>query len=151
MKKFKCFISVPPKIQTFMFPTDLRVGQSAKAICSVKEGIGPYDFHWMKDNTDIISTSEITYQIFDDYSVLVIEKLTPTQIGNYTCRVTSSSGSDQFTAPLMINAPPSWISEPQDQIISEGKSFKIPCEAVGYPKPSVQWKTGIYALEEVKI
>lgn len=48
-------------------------------------------------------------------------------------------------------APPSWISEPQDQIISEGKSFKIPCEAVGYPKPSVQWKTGIYALEEVKI
>ncbi|XP_023225174.1 Down syndrome cell adhesion molecule-like protein Dscam2 [Centruroides sculpturatus] len=135
---------VPPKIQTFNFPTDLRVGQSAKAICSVKEGLGPYDFRWTKDNLEITSTSEITYQVFDDYSILVIEKLAPAQIGNYTCRVTSSSGSDQFTASLMINAPPSWKFEPRDLTISEGKSFNISCEAVGYPKPLVQWKTGIY-------
>ncbi|KAF8793264.1 Down syndrome cell adhesion molecule-like [Argiope bruennichi] len=60
-------------------------------------------------------------------------------MGNYTCTVENAFGKDEWTFPLVIKAPPSWVSVPQDIKTSEDKSVMFECSAEGHPKPVISW------------
>ncbi|KAG8187812.1 hypothetical protein JTE90_001187 [Oedothorax gibbosus] len=129
-----------PRIQPFIFPEKLTEGQKTKVLCSVVDGLGPFKFHWYKNNQHVQSTSHITIQNHDDYSVIFINSLETDHAGNYSCMVTSSLGKDSFSAQLLVNVPPAITREPVDQTIEEGNFAALSCQATGVPPPTITWR-----------
>ncbi|GBM46999.1 Titin [Araneus ventricosus] len=128
-----------PRIQPFNFPEKLTEGQNAKVLCSAVEGIGPFKFHWYKNDQPLISSSHITIQNHADFSLLLINSLQTDHSGNYSCTVISALGRDSYSSQLIINVPPSLVQEPEDQTLEEGNTAIFSCRAIGFPHPTVIW------------
>lgn len=86
-----------------MFPPALKEGERGSAICTIKSGERPLSFQWLKDGSDIKESESIKIQTVLDSSFLVIESVTSTSTGNYTCIVKNNFGSDRFTAELIVS------------------------------------------------
>ncbi|GFS88058.1 hemicentin-1 [Nephila pilipes] len=132
-----------PRIQPFNFPEKLTEGQKAKALCSAVDGIGPFKFHWYKNDQPLVSSSHLTIQNVEDYSVLLINSLQTDHAGNYSCTVISSLGRDSYSSQLVINVPPSLIQEPDDHTLEEGNTAIFSCRATGFPVPTVTWTSDV--------
>ncbi|KAG8173633.1 hypothetical protein JTE90_000474, partial [Oedothorax gibbosus] len=128
-----------PRIQPFMFPEKLTEGQKTKGLCSVVDGLGPFKFHWYKNDQPLQPTAHITIQNSDDYSMLLINSLAIDHAGNYSCTVINSLGRDSFSAQLVINVPPTLTREPLDQTLEEGNEALFSCQATGLPLPTIKW------------
>ncbi|XP_076306897.1 cell adhesion molecule Dscam1-like isoform X8 [Tachypleus tridentatus] len=72
-------------------------------------------------------------------SILVIKNVDASTNGNYTCIVTSSTGTDSFTAFLQVKVPSYWKRTPSDLEATIGKDVTFNCEADGIPIPEVTW------------
>ncbi|KAG8170511.1 hypothetical protein JTE90_000334, partial [Oedothorax gibbosus] len=131
-----------PDVASFNFPTGLKEGQRGSAMCTIKSGERPFEFQWLKNGEEIITSSNVKIQNVLDTSFLVIEAVSSESNGNYTCIVKNLYGSDRFTATLNVAAAPTWIKEPNDVLVEEGDSISIGCSASGEPKPSVKWLRG---------
>ncbi|XP_023220980.1 titin-like [Centruroides sculpturatus] len=153
---------VPPKIKPFYFTKDIKEGEREQAICAVKSGDSPLSFTWMKDNSDISNFPDIKVEILNKfYSVLIIPSVHSTNIGNYTCIVTNSVGSDSFTATLMMKDFFIAINVPRikpfhfTKDIQEGEREQIYCAVKSGDAPfTFQWlKDGIdiRRIAEIKV
>ncbi|KAG8173632.1 hypothetical protein JTE90_000473, partial [Oedothorax gibbosus] len=96
------------KIQPFIFPPMPTVGTRATGVCSTTSGKG-LQFQWMKNGKIIDKSSTIEIRSYTDSSMIVIEPLTETDSGNYTCVVKSDFMTDSFTASLVVLIPPTWV------------------------------------------
>lgn len=101
--KYNSYFTGYPRIQPFMFPEKLTEGQKAKLLCSVLDGLGPFKFHWYKNDQPLLSSPHIMIQNHDDYSGLFINSLGIDDAGNYSCTVISSLGRDSYSSQLVIN------------------------------------------------
>ncbi|XP_023225215.1 Down syndrome cell adhesion molecule-like protein Dscam2 [Centruroides sculpturatus] len=128
------------KIQPFYFPPNLSAGQSAKILCTVIQGSDPVNFEWSKDGQEITSSNNIEITTLKDISILIINSIGVKDSGNYTCTATNNFGSINHTSLLAVDAPPRWISEPQDVDVRVGKPVQIECSASGFPLPKISWK-----------
>ncbi|XP_023225164.1 Down syndrome cell adhesion molecule-like [Centruroides sculpturatus] len=129
-----------PKIQPFNFPPNLSVGQSTKFLCTLVEGAHPVSFRWFKDGQEITGNKNIEITKLRDISILIFNNINIEDAGNYTCIASNKFGSVNHTSLLAVEAPPRWISEPQDIDITSGNSIKIKCSATGFPIPKVSWR-----------
>ncbi|KAG8174360.1 hypothetical protein JTE90_011412, partial [Oedothorax gibbosus] len=128
-----------PVVAPFIFPPALKEGERGSAICTIKSGDRPFEFHWEKDGKDL---TNVETQSIRDSSILIIESVSSESSGNYTCIVSNAFGKDRFTASLLVTAPPVWKKEPMDQIVQEGESLAVECEAIGVPSPTMKWTVG---------
>ncbi|XP_076641618.1 cell adhesion molecule Dscam2 isoform X1 [Halictus rubicundus] len=88
--------------------------------------------------------SPITVRQNDAFtSALSISTIAPEHNGTYTCRVANGAATVAHSALLLVNVPPRWTVEPIDQNAVVGHGVTIPCQADGFPIPTVTWKQPI--------
>ncbi|KAI5631682.1 immunoglobulin domain-containing protein [Phthorimaea operculella] len=129
----------PPKISPFVFSSELSEGNSVRVICSVSSGDSPFSFSWLKDGAPLTPDLQIEETSLDDFSLLKFGRLSERHSGAYTCRVTNSAASVDYTATLHVRVPPTWTREPLDTALSVGAPLRLECAARGEPPPTVTW------------
>ncbi|KAM7294607.1 hypothetical protein ISCGN_024113, partial [Ixodes scapularis] len=98
-------VTVAPNLQEFAFSSQVTIGKRAQVHCAVFEGDGPFEFSWLKDGTPLGHGVTIR-QLTESSSLLTLDVVTVGDIGNYTCVVSSPTGSDSYTAVLSVKEPP---------------------------------------------
>ncbi|KAH9364301.1 hypothetical protein HPB48_008461 [Haemaphysalis longicornis] len=97
----------PPEVQPFFFSKNVALGGRAVVHCAVVGGRGPFVFRWSMNGNDLQSSnSKYSEAVSEEVVALTIEKITAEDVGNYTCTVSNSAGSDSFTAALAVKGPP---------------------------------------------
>ncbi|GFV73983.1 titin, partial [Trichonephila clavipes] len=130
-----------PEIQKFTFQDNIIQGKLVSAMCLALSEAKPLQFQWVKDGKILKSDSQnIRIEDSDEYSILILNKVTLDNEGNYTCSATNIHGSSKHSAYLTIRAPPLWIKTPEDVTKAIGESVTFTCSASGSPKPSISWK-----------
>nr|XP_042908976.1 Down syndrome cell adhesion molecule homolog [Parasteatoda tepidariorum] len=127
------------KIQPFNFPSSAMVGERVSTVCSTSGG-KRLKFEWLKDGKKLTEQRNIKILSVSDVSTLIIDHVSETDSGNYTCQVISETKSEKFVSELVVRVPPEWLIIPTDKDILEGEMVIIPCSANGNPKPSIIWK-----------
>ncbi|CAN8018331.1 unnamed protein product [Ixodes persulcatus] len=146
-----------PEIRPFAFPPNLRVGEKALLTCHVTSGSQPITFSWLKDGNTMAANQGIRLRSESEYSVMLMESVQPTHVGNYTCIAKNKHGFDSFTAVLEVESAPTWKGLVGDKSVDWNKTLQLDCPAVGYPQPKVSFKkkagtpheNGTLVLEEV--
>ncbi|KAK8780168.1 hypothetical protein V5799_018496 [Amblyomma americanum] len=92
-----------PVIMPYSFPKNVALGQKTIVTCVAQSGTGPLEFLWRHNGRPIAdTTSRYEKKLSDRVSTMSIERLSAEDLGNYTCVVSNSAGSDTFTAPLVV-------------------------------------------------
>ncbi|XP_074593968.1 cell adhesion molecule Dscam1-like [Brevipalpus obovatus] len=126
----------PPKIL-------LKTGEMASFTCILQKGSLPVEIEWLKGNNIIRSSSNAVIEKNQRTSNLIIQSITISDSGNYTCKVSNSFGSDISTSQLIVEGPPQWLSKPQDMRVGPKERFTIKCSGIGHPSPTITWKRQI--------
>lgn len=87
-------------IQPFHFPENIQIGKTVSITCSVMSGNAPFDFMWYKNGYNLLGES-IT-STHKKVATLVIDPISKTSGGNYTCVVRNAVGNDSFSAILYV-------------------------------------------------
>lgn len=86
----------------FQFTKDLQESERAQVSCTIKSGDLPMEFVWRKDNRVVSTDNEIELQNFRFSSTLMFSNLKPQHAGTYTCIVSNSVASSNYSALLNI-------------------------------------------------
>jgi uncharacterized repeat protein (TIGR01451 family) len=126
-------IGVPPVLLTQ--PTNLvvLVGTAAK-FNVLAVGAGPILYQWSFNATNLLDATN---------SVLAITNTRVSDAGNYAAKASNAFGSTQSSnAVLVVNAPPTIVSQPTNQTIVLGDSAVFRVLAAGTAPLSYQWSFG---------
>ncbi|XP_074595144.1 cell adhesion molecule DSCAM-like [Brevipalpus obovatus] len=121
----------------------LKAGKQASFTCILEQGSLPVEFEWLKENNVFRSSSNAAVEKSQRTSSLIIQSITISDSGNYTCKVSNSFGSDMSTSQLIVEGPPQWLSKPQDMRVGPRERFTIKCSGIGHPSPTITWKRQI--------
>ncbi|KAK9754133.1 Immunoglobulin I-set domain [Popillia japonica] len=130
------------------------IGGTAELVCSVQY-LGDYPLIWMKqDGQNSIPISSASNLLVHDsrFSIrhdkesstftLQIKDIQETDVGTYTCQV-STSLHNRVTAhvQLIVRRPP-LISDNSTRsvIVSENQPVDLECYASGFPTPKISWR-----------
>ncbi|XP_022652156.1 Down syndrome cell adhesion molecule homolog isoform X3 [Varroa destructor] len=129
-----------PELHKIYIDATLRMGEKVDIMCSLKRGSQPVSFTWYKDNRPIRAGQD-GYQLdeLSSKSILTIERIERRHIGNYTCGVNNALGTDSYTVPVVVEAPPSWSLTPSDTTAPTAGRVLLHCAAVGFPLPRTSW------------
>ncbi|KAH6921909.1 hypothetical protein HPB50_006454 [Hyalomma asiaticum] len=120
-----------PKLLEFAFPHDVALGDEVIVPCVVRKGTtGPYRIIWYKDGVDLQENTgrvSVSFANTKRSSTLQIASLQPEDVGNYTCSVSNSFGSDSFTAPLLVNDAPKIKEFEFPATLSPGDTVAVVC------------------------
>ncbi|KAG1671033.1 Down syndrome cell adhesion molecule-like protein Dscam2 [Nymphon striatum] len=102
-------------------------------------GDDPLTMTWKKNGkslkigkgTDVTSTKL--------YSLLQMRKVSVNDRGNYSCIVENEAGKAIKSVELRVNTAPIWKNEPEDMETTKGKDVMLNCNAIGNPKPKIEW------------
>lgn len=105
-------------MQSFPGKIALNVGNKFRLVCSVERGIGPFEFDWFRDDRKISSSSSLispdsivpfdnrddnlSVEFGDDYTQLIIKRISWLHRGNYTCNVRNSFGFDRLSIAVIV-------------------------------------------------
>ena len=83
----------------------LQEGNRAGITCQVVEGDLPINFRWEKSTPTgrTVELGAVTRRIDEYTSALIIEKITPSHSGNYTCIAQNNAGEEKLTVPVTVN------------------------------------------------
>ncbi|XP_077487059.1 cell adhesion molecule Dscam2-like [Amblyomma americanum] len=123
----------------FYIKDKVMLGDTVKIVCYTSTVQAPLSFKWMKDGKLLVANENVQIKTQADLSTIILGPVQYSQAGNYTCQVRTSASSGSYTAPLVIYAPPSWVTEPSDQRVSKGSNLTIHCAASGQPAPRTTW------------
>ncbi|XP_077559684.1 cell adhesion molecule Dscam1-like isoform X2 [Haemaphysalis longicornis] len=140
-------VLVPPSITPFSFPEKPQLGSRASVTCSVPEGDPPIRLSWLRDGVPVGSSPSpsvgqgVSFGHVDDFiSTLVFKSLREEHTAVYTCLAANEAASVNYSAPLVVYAPPRWRLEPADTTVTTGERVILDCQADGTPEPRVRWK-----------
>ncbi|XP_048512285.1 Down syndrome cell adhesion molecule-like protein Dscam2 isoform X3 [Athalia rosae] len=154
-------VHVPPRIAPFSFNKDLSEGVRTQVTCMIEKGDPPFTITWLRNGVQIgtsggtifgslgasgssraVQSPGLRVTSIDAHSsTIVIERVTATHTGNYTCVARNSVAEVSWTAELVVSVPPRWVMEPQDVHAPEGMPrLVLHCHADGFPKPAVTWR-----------
>ena len=126
-------IGVPPVL--LIQPMNLVVLVGAAATFNVLAGgAGPFIYQWSFNGTNLLEATN---------SVLVITNARVSDAGNYAAEASNAFGSTQsFNAVLVVDAPPTIVSQPTNQTILLGASAVFTVLAAGTAPLAYQWSFG---------
>ncbi|KAK8779361.1 hypothetical protein V5799_019294, partial [Amblyomma americanum] len=132
-------VKVTPKIIAFSFAGTAKPGNNVRTTCLLAEGDMPITFTWLRNGVDASHSKNVHIVSHSDFSVLSINPVDAQSAGNYTCIAKNRAGFDSFAAYLDVEAPPTWLREPQDVGGTLGTKLVIKCAASGSPTPTIRW------------
>ncbi|KFM78983.1 Down syndrome cell adhesion molecule-like protein Dscam2, partial [Stegodyphus mimosarum] len=130
---------IQDKIQPFIFPPNIREGESTKVMCAVTTEDKFFSFKWYKNGITITKQNRVEITEHSDYSLLKIKTVSFQDSGNYTCVAENAKSTLNYTAVLLVEAPVQWIMEPSDKEVKLGEKVNIFCSARGLPSPVIEW------------
>lgn len=135
-----------PQIVPMKQQDDTKMGQRIVIVCALREGTPPISFSWRKNGAPVEQTGELKVVHNDDYQeTLVISKVSPSHVGNYTCSAKNSFGSDQMSLAVVPKFKPIWkhtnVSSFEGQL---GQPFTLDCSADGLPTTTVTVYRGLW-------
>lgn len=96
--------------------------------CNAVSGDPPFSFQWLKDGRHLDHIKHVSVKVLDEFtSRLTISKLDSESIGNYSCRVSNSVGSDEKYDMFIIEGiyrfnvlllPPFVVEFTKDKLLS---------------------------------
>ncbi|XP_054157055.1 hemicentin-2-like [Oppia nitens] len=99
-----------PKLKPFLFERNVATGQSVRVYCRLLEGSPPVSFRWLKDGHQLkpmtLESMGVVIESREDYSSLVIDRVSAITSGIYTCLVSNIYGSDTYSDVLVVEVPP---------------------------------------------
>ncbi|RWS03769.1 Down syndrome cell adhesion molecule-like protein Dscam2 isoform X39, partial [Dinothrombium tinctorium] len=97
-------VIVAPLINPFNIAPNLREGMRSMLTCSVLEGDPPFRLSWFKDDKPIeVNNNNAKITSSDEFSsTLVINKVSFEDNGNYTCVVTNSAASANYSVNMLV-------------------------------------------------
>ena len=137
-----------PQIVPMKQLDDTKMGQRIVIVCALREGTPPISFSWRKNGVPVMQTGELKVVHNDDYQeTLIISKVSPVHVGNYTCSAKNSFGSDQMSLAVAPKFKPIWKSMNGSSLEAQlGQSFTMDCSANGLPSPTVAVYRGSFSL-----
>ncbi|CAN7943610.1 unnamed protein product, partial [Ixodes hexagonus] len=127
-----------PRIQPFNFPRHEQMPKKVIVHCAVLEGSEPFRFTWLKDGVTLVSSRKLQVKVLSEaLSSLTILDVGAEDIGNYTCTVSNTAGSDKFTSELLVPKiqPFSFPTNP-----ALGKDVAVSCFVTEGQQPlTFQW------------
>ncbi|RWS11618.1 hemicentin-1-like protein [Dinothrombium tinctorium] len=147
-KTIRITVSNSPSVLRQLQVATLTEGSKFTALCSVTKGSEPLYFEWFKDQSPIKASSEVKIESASpSVSILMIDKISKRDSGNYTCKVRNAFGSDNYSFQLVVKVALKWIKEPNDLKTIAGSDVEIGCIADGFPLPTTKWfKKGVEKL-----
>ncbi|XP_075543760.1 cell adhesion molecule Dscam1-like [Dermacentor variabilis] len=136
-------VMTPPVVNPFSFADDLIEGKRAGAACIVSDGDLPITIQWLKDGIPVEQQRQLGASVADanDYtSFLSFTGVRQLHSGNYTCVASNPAASANYTAPMVVQVPPTWRQEPVDKVAIMGQPVIFDCQAEGFPVPVIRWK-----------
>ncbi|CAG2158998.1 unnamed protein product [Oppiella nova] len=105
-----------PKLKPFYFDKNAINGQSVRVYCRLLEGSPPLEFRWLKDGHQLKPlTSDasmgVSIESHEDYSSLVIDRVSAISSGVYTCYVSNIYGSDTWSDGFFMDAVSGRLSD----------------------------------------
>lgn len=96
---------MPPKIIPFSFSDEaLNYDETVSATCTVSGGDLPLNFIWLLNRNPIEPHQDILMEKRGKrISVLMIDSLKASHMGNYTCMAENTAGSAEYTSQLIVN------------------------------------------------
>ncbi|GFR23906.1 ig-like domain-containing protein [Trichonephila clavata] len=86
-----------------MIPAELRIGERADIICTLRRGDLPVTFKWFFNGREIRGEELGKVTSYDvRSSVYLMDKLRAENVGNYTCTVSNAAGSDSASGQLLV-------------------------------------------------
>ncbi|XP_035219634.1 Down syndrome cell adhesion molecule-like protein Dscam2 [Stegodyphus dumicola] len=124
-----------------MIPAELRLGERADIICTLRRGDLPVTFRWYFNGREIRGEELGKVTSYDvRSSVYLMDKLRAENVGNYTCMVSNAAGSDTASGQLLVEVPPVWVEEPRDSEVVLGSQVLLTCAATAHPPPRITWR-----------
>ncbi|GFT38336.1 ig-like domain-containing protein [Nephila pilipes] len=96
-------IEAPALQKPLMIPAELRIGERADIICTLRRGDLPVTFKWFFNGREIRGEELGKVTSYDvRSSVYLMDKLRAENVGNYTCTVSNAAGSDTASGQLLV-------------------------------------------------
>ncbi|CAB3251142.1 unnamed protein product [Arctia plantaginis] len=139
-RNFTLSVLDPPKLlepmKTNDEPRKVKPGERVKLSCEAS-GTPPLFTVWTKGGQPIVFTDNL---YLTNSSELVIDAVSPSNAGTYTCNVISYVGSTHRNFTLEVYDPPTILSQSNSLLeVLEGQLVELPCIARGVPTPIVEW------------
>ncbi|ULT81800.1 hypothetical protein L5515_017516 [Caenorhabditis briggsae] len=118
-------------------PKDMTVDVGAAVLfdCRVTGDPQP-QITWKRKNEPMPVTRAY---IAKDNRGLRIERVQPSDEGEYVCYARNPAGTLEASAHLRVQAPPSFQTKPVDQSVPAGGTATFECALVGQPSPAYFW------------
>ncbi|VDN57108.1 unnamed protein product [Dracunculus medinensis] len=130
-------LSVHEKPHFLQEPRDVtaEVGSSIMFDCRVSGDPVP-SITWKKRNQQMpVGRAYIAA----DNKGLRIDRIQPSDEGEYLCQAKNPVGSIETSARLRVHSKPSFIKTPLDVSVEIGEVAKFECEGEGQPSPAIFW------------
>ncbi|XP_037954224.1 tyrosine-protein kinase-like otk, partial [Teleopsis dalmanni] len=123
---------------------NLELGLVGKVHCKA-QGTPPPRIRWLKDVNETLSSDTIE----DINGTLIFKNVTAMHKGNYTCIASNSQGQINATVSVNVVVAPKFLVAPEGPIETEEKGIVVfHCQAIGDPKPTIQWDKDLQYLSE---
>lgn len=91
-----------PVLNPMFIPPNLAIGDITELSCTVKRGTFPVNFKWLHSGDEIHSHHKYKISNSKSTSLLYIGNIQASDIGNFTCIVENSYGTDTKTENVLI-------------------------------------------------
>ncbi|XP_026502412.1 titin-like, partial [Terrapene carolina triunguis] len=136
---------VPPFFTRKLKETCGVLGSSALLECKVS-GSPPISVAWFQDGNEIVSGDKYEVSFSDDVCGLKLNALDSSDTGPYTCAAANAAGSDECSAFLIVQEPPSFAKTPDPVEVLPGMSVTFTSLINGTAPFKVNWFRGIREL-----
>ncbi|XP_059576117.1 titin-like, partial [Alligator mississippiensis] len=136
---------VPPSFTRKLKETRGVLGSSALLECKVS-GTPPISVGWFQDGTELVSGEKHEISFSDNICALKLNHLEPSDTGPYTCVAANVAGSDECSAFLTVQEPPSFTKTPDPLEVVPGVSVTFTSHIRGTAPFKVTWFRGVREL-----
>ncbi|XP_040448838.1 contactin-3 isoform X2 [Falco naumanni] len=129
----------------------VREGQGVVLLCGLPPRAGELSFAWIFNEYPSFVQEDSRRFVSQETGHLYIAKVEPSDVGNYTCVVTSTVTNSQVLGsptPLVLRTdgvmgeyePKIEVQFPETLPAAKGSTVKLECFALGNPVPQINWR-----------